>query len=98
MPTENEVTRKLRAILSADVKGYSLLMADNETFTVDVCGTTANVIVFMRAVELEGGTTLATDHTIMPMKTVVPNEVEDEGITEYFTYTIALEQVSVNNT
>jgi adenylate cyclase len=27
-------TRKLRAILSADVKGYSLLMADDETFTI----------------------------------------------------------------
>jgi len=34
MPTEDEVIRKLRAILSADVKGYSLLMADDETFTV----------------------------------------------------------------
>jgi len=33
MPKE-EVTRKLRAILSADVKGYSLLMADDEAFTV----------------------------------------------------------------
>jgi len=28
------VTRKLRAILSADVKGYSLLMADDEVFTI----------------------------------------------------------------
>ncbi len=34
MPTDDEVTRKLRAILSADVKGYSLLMADDETLTV----------------------------------------------------------------
>ena len=34
MPTEDEVTRKLRAILSADVKGYSLLMSDDEAFTV----------------------------------------------------------------
>jgi len=35
MPTEEEkVTRKLRAILSADVKGYSLLMSDDEAFTV----------------------------------------------------------------
>ena len=34
MPTEEIVTRKLRAILSADVKGYSLLMSDNETLTV----------------------------------------------------------------
>src|SRR5210317_637674 len=28
------VTRKLRAILSADVKGYSLLMADDEVHTI----------------------------------------------------------------
>jgi adenylate cyclase len=35
MPNDNEkVTRKLRAILSADVKGYSLLIADDETFTI----------------------------------------------------------------
>jgi len=35
MPTKEEtVTRKLRAILSADVKGYSLLMSDDEAFTV----------------------------------------------------------------
>ncbi len=35
MPNEIEkVTRKLRAILSADVKGYSLLMADDEVHTI----------------------------------------------------------------
>ena len=34
MPTEDNVTRKLRAILSADVKGYSILMADDEIFTI----------------------------------------------------------------
>jgi adenylate cyclase len=34
MPMEEKVTRKLRAILSADVKGYSLLMADDEAYTV----------------------------------------------------------------
>lgn len=34
MPADDQVTRKLRAILSADVKGYSLLMADDEAFTV----------------------------------------------------------------
>jgi len=35
MTTDNDkVTRKLRAILSADVKGYSLLMADDEAYTV----------------------------------------------------------------
>jgi adenylate cyclase len=36
MSTENEnVTRKLRAILSADAKGYSLLMADDEVHTIE---------------------------------------------------------------
>ncbi|MFC1880298.1 adenylate/guanylate cyclase domain-containing protein [Thermodesulfobacteriota bacterium] len=34
MPTQEKVTRKLRAILSADVMGYSLLMADDEAYTV----------------------------------------------------------------
>ncbi|MBT8349676.1 MAG: adenylate/guanylate cyclase domain-containing protein, partial [Deltaproteobacteria bacterium] len=34
MPTEQKVTRKLRAILSADVKGYSLLMSDDEVHTI----------------------------------------------------------------
>jgi adenylate cyclase len=35
MPTkEKKVTRKLRAILSADVKGYSLLMTNDEAFTI----------------------------------------------------------------
>ena len=32
--TENNLERKLRAILSADVKGYSLLMADDEIATI----------------------------------------------------------------
>ena len=30
-----KVTRKLRAIFSADVKGYSLLMADDEIHTIE---------------------------------------------------------------
>jgi adenylate cyclase len=34
MSTEDKVVRKLRAILSADVKGYSLLMADDEVHTI----------------------------------------------------------------
>ncbi len=34
MPNEKKTTRKLTAILSADVKGYSLLMADDESFTI----------------------------------------------------------------
>ena len=35
MPNKQKVTRKLRAILSADVKGYSLLMADDEAITIE---------------------------------------------------------------
>jgi len=34
MSNEQKTTRKLRAILSADVKGYSLLMADDEIHTI----------------------------------------------------------------
>ena len=34
MVTDQKVTRKLRAIFSADVKGYSILMADDEVSTV----------------------------------------------------------------
>ena len=35
MPNEQKVTRKLRALLSADVKGYSILMADDEIHTIE---------------------------------------------------------------
>ena len=35
MPTDKDkITRKLKAILSADVKGYSLLMTDDEAYTI----------------------------------------------------------------
>jgi adenylate cyclase len=34
MTAGQKVTRKLKAILSADVKGYSILMADDEVHTV----------------------------------------------------------------
>lgn len=34
MPDKKKATRKLRAIPSADVKGYSLLMANDEAFTI----------------------------------------------------------------
>jgi len=35
MTDEQNTARKLRAILSADVEGYSLLMADDEAGTVE---------------------------------------------------------------
>ena len=45
MPTEQDKTiRKLRAILSADVKGYSLLMADDEAFTIKTLKTYRNIM------------------------------------------------------
>ena len=34
MSNDQKVTRKLRAILSADYKGYSLLVADDEVHTI----------------------------------------------------------------
>jgi len=44
MPEETKPTRKLRAILSADVKGYSLLMADDEAFTIQTIKEYRNII------------------------------------------------------
>ncbi len=44
MPDETKPTRKLRAILSADVKGYSLLMADDEAFTIRTIKEYRNII------------------------------------------------------
>ncbi len=39
MPNKQQIIRKLRAILSADVKGYSLLMADDEVHTIQTLKT-----------------------------------------------------------
>ena len=39
MPNEQKVTRKLTAIMSADVKGYSLLMSDDEIHTIQTLKT-----------------------------------------------------------
>ena len=45
MPTDQDkVIRKLRAILSADVKGYSLLMADDEAFTIQTIKEYRNIM------------------------------------------------------
>ena len=77
------------------------LTADGDTisFTVDVCGTTVYAGIVMRAVEMEGGVVLSGEHTIMSTKTVEPSWVELPGEPgRIFTYTIAFDQVSVNNT
>jgi len=34
MSNEQKFTRKLSAIMSADVKGYSILMSEDEVFTI----------------------------------------------------------------
>jgi hypothetical protein len=34
MSNEQKITRKLSAILSADVKGYSIMMSEDEVFTI----------------------------------------------------------------
>lgn len=44
MSIEEKVTRKLRAILSADVKGYSLLMANDEAFTIKTLNAYRNIM------------------------------------------------------
>jgi TolB-like protein/class 3 adenylate cyclase/rhodanese-related sulfurtransferase len=44
MPDKKTTTRKLRAILSADVKGYSLLMAEDEAFTIRTIKEYRNII------------------------------------------------------
>jgi class 3 adenylate cyclase len=44
MPNEQKVTRKLRAILSADVKGYSILMADDEVATIQTLKNYRNIM------------------------------------------------------
>ena len=44
MPEKQKVKRKLSAILSADVKGYSLLMAEDEAFTIQTIKKYRNII------------------------------------------------------
>ncbi len=53
MPNEQKVTRKLRAILSADVKGYSILMADDEVSTVQTLKDYRNIM--SNYIEQHGG-------------------------------------------
>jgi adenylate cyclase len=53
MPTEQKVTRKLKAIFSADVKGYSLLMADDELATIQTLKDYRNVM--STCIEQHGG-------------------------------------------
>jgi len=53
MSKDQNITRKLRAILSADVKGYSLLMADDEVATINTLKDYRNVM--SACIEQHGG-------------------------------------------
>ena len=53
MPTEQKVTRKLKAIFSADVKGYSILMADDEIATLQTLKDYRNIM--SACIEKHGG-------------------------------------------
>ena len=53
MPTEQKVIRKLRAILSADVKDYSVLMSDDEVATIQALKDCRNIM--STCVELHDG-------------------------------------------
>jgi adenylate cyclase len=44
MPAKQKVTRKLTAIMSADVKGYSILMADDEVATIQTLKVYRNIM------------------------------------------------------
>ena len=44
MSNDQTVTRKLRAIMSADVKGYSILMTDDEVDTIQTLKEHRNII------------------------------------------------------
>jgi len=63
---------------------------------VNVCGTDVACAVTWRAAELNEGVMLATEHTMMPTKTVIPNEVANTYTGTYL-YTITLTQESIDN-
>src|SRR5210317_92250 len=53
MSNEQKVTRKLRAIFSANVKGYSVLMADDEVSTIQTLKDYRNIM--STCIEQRGG-------------------------------------------
>ncbi|MFC2035698.1 hypothetical protein ACFLUJ_06225 [Chloroflexota bacterium] len=114
-----EITRHSAGLLAAESAQeyvmwdlyYGTLMSElgfdegqnSADFTVDICGTEVDVSIIMRAVELEGGVTLATEHTILPTKTVdtgydPSNWVPNKNTSGPFTYTITVKQESSNTT
>jgi len=72
-------------------------------YSLDICGIPVDVSIVMRATELDAGVTLATEHTMMPTKTVdtgndPPNQATDKNDSGPFTYTIMISQESSNTT
>jgi hypothetical protein len=49
MPDKHKVTRKLRAILSADVKGYNFQMADGEVYKVGIINRLSYIVLSITA-------------------------------------------------
>ncbi len=81
---------------------------DTVLLQYDACGVPVEVTIIMRALEGEGGITLAGDDVIRPTKTVAvegyPEWINDDGDLEVpdgssqtYTYTIKLEQLSSDN-
>jgi hypothetical protein len=62
-------------------------------YDFDVCGVPVGVTVVMRAIEGEGGTILATEDKIKPVKEVTPSYLAGSS-EELYTYTISLDYIS----
>ena len=89
MPDKKTTTRKLRAILSADVKGYSLLMADDEAFTIQTIKKYRNII--SSTVEQHAGrvvdTVIAGDQVVATdavMAHLMGHDPESDWLTDPF--------------
>jgi len=102
------VTRQVKAMYAADAAQEYILWkiaygnlgsqfyedGQSANFSFSCCGIPVDILVVMRAVEGEGGITLATDDVIKPTKTVTPEQHAYDYMT--YTYTIILEQLSSN--
>jgi adenylate cyclase len=79
MPPEQRATRKLRAIFSADVKGYSILMGDDEAFTIKTLKAYRNIMSGLikehngRVVDSPGDNVLAEFASVVDAVTCATN-------------------------
>lgn len=70
---------------------------DMVSFSLTLCDTIVDVSVIMRAVENESGVVLATDYTMIPLKTVSPDFM-NKSSSATLEYIIEIKQVSSNTT